>query len=126
MRDYEDLPLFRHPEPETEKAIKRADEHADQEWKDAALEKVYQIARKQEILTADDLNDAIAGDKDMPAGYHAPGATGPVMRRARKQGWIELCDGVHAESRRSAAHRRPQRVWRSKIYGEVVNATSRE
>jgi len=115
MNELIDLPLFNHPEPLTEAAIAEADKHASEAWKLAALDVVRRVASRNEYFTGDDVWDAIDADESMPLAYHAPGALGGVMRRARTEGLMELVGGKYVESRRPTMHRKPMRVWRSKL-----------
>jgi hypothetical protein len=64
-----------------EDAIRRADEHADTEWKDRAYAVLVAIAGRGVPFTADDVWDSLAAYSEAT---HEPAALGPVFRRAAK------------------------------------------
>lgn len=93
-----------------EEGIARADEHANEQWKQEALEMIRLTALFHQFFTSSLVWDRIS------AATHEPRAMGALMRRAEKHGWIEPTDQFLC-SVRPSQHRRPLRVWRSKIYG---------
>lgn len=89
--------------------IRRADEHADRDWKQEAYEAVADLALFCDHFTTDDVHERLAG-----ATTHEPRAMGAIMRRAARDGLIEATDRYVA-SDRAVAHRNPKRVWRSLV-----------
>ena len=92
-------------------AIDRVEANAMIAWKDAALTAVKHAAQNRREFTTDQIWALIPRD----VGTHEPRALGAVMRIAAKMGWIEPTDR-HLASCKVAAHRRPMRVWRSRIF----------
>jgi hypothetical protein len=92
----------------TRAAIERVDEHADDDWKDAADRALHGLALRLPTLTPDDLWDVI----DRP---REPRASGPVFLRARRAGWIEPT-GELVRSRNVRQHRNVITEYRSLIY----------
>jgi hypothetical protein len=90
--------------------IRRADEHADRDWKRAAYEAVSNLALFREHFTTDDVHELL-GDA---VSTHEKRAMGAIMRRAARDGLIEATDRYVA-SDRPEAHRNPKRVWRSLV-----------
>lgn len=91
--------------------IRRADEHADRDWKDAAYAAVVELAHRRQVFTTDSVHEII-GD----VSTHEKRAMGAIMRRAARDGLIVATDRYVA-SDRSEAHRNPKRVWRSLVIG---------
>jgi len=91
-------------------AIARVDEHAALSWKDRALAAVWQCAVRHELFTTDDVWAAIPGD----ATTHEPRAIGAIMRNAAARRWI-VTTSLTRMSERPECHRRPVRVWRSRV-----------
>lgn len=85
--------------------IENARRGVTDEWVDAALEAVADVALNHEYFTA----DACRGLAPEPPN---PKAWGPVMQLAQKLKWIERTDRVQSTGRVSC-HRSPKRVWRS-------------
>lgn len=100
-----------------EEAMRRVDEHADDDWKAAAAMAALEAAQSLPELTSDDVIERI------PDSFrtHELRALGPVMMRAAKWGWIVKADRAGRNSRRSSLHASPRTVWRSLLYtGEVA------
>ena len=93
-----------------DEALVRVDRNAHEEWKDAALEAVYQAARVNRKFIVDEVW------RYMPSSVntHDLRAMGPVMRRAIKAGWISSTD-EYINSSRVTAHKNPRRIWQSLI-----------
>jgi len=89
--------------------IRRADEHADRDWKQAAYEAVVELAHRRQVFTTDSVHELI-GD----VSTHEKRAMGAIMRRAARDGLIEATDS-YAPSDRPEAHRNPKRLWRSLV-----------
>jgi hypothetical protein len=83
---------------------------AERAWYQAASRAIMLVAKREAVMTADDVWRAI------PAGLttHDPRALGALMRAAKKAGIITPTKRW-AESTRRVCHRRPMRVWRSLI-----------
>jgi hypothetical protein len=93
-----------------DRAIERAEIGASEEWLAAAVAAVIRVARTRNTLTSDDCRDELAGDT------REPRAWGGVMKRAAKLGVIVRTDQF-VTTARVACHRRPMRVWESRIFG---------
>lgn len=80
----------------------------DEKWKKQALEAVREVAEKKAEFTADDV---------WATGLKKPGEArvlGPIMSNAKRNGWIED-SGRHTDTKQSASHSAPIRIWSSKI-----------
>lgn len=92
-----------------DEGIRRADEHAAQDWKDAAYEAVSDLALFCDYFTTDDVHERL-GDVTT----QELRAMGAIMKRAARDGLIAATDRYVA-SDRAVAHRNPKRVWRSLV-----------
>ncbi len=95
-----------------DRAIEQVEENAPEVFKQHALSAVYAAARRLEKLTTDDVWKLLH-DAQAPR-THEPRAMGAIMRRAVKAGWIRPLP-QYQQSRRSACHRRPLRVYESLV-----------
>lgn len=91
--------------------IRRADEGADDDWRDAALTAIKVVAKTMVEFTTDDV---MAVDPELERARE-PRALGPTMLRAAREGWIEPTDR-YAPSKRKQSNLRPKRVWRSLLF----------
>lgn len=91
----------------TNAAIKKADDHANAEWKEAALDIVRVLSFHKDRMTSDDVwnNLEARGIKT-----HEPRALGAVMRQAAKRGLIYPTH-TYVKSKRHECHSRPIMVW---------------
>jgi len=99
MRSLSDVRL------ETKEALKQVDEHADPTWKDDALEAVRLTCLAYETFISDDvwkISDLRPAREDR--------ALGPVMMRAKRNGWCIKTDRVRPSLR---SHLSGKPVWRS-------------
>ncbi len=94
-------------------AIERVGNHANPDWKAAALESVQLAARRQPTLTTDDVWWLLGWDN--PEHTHEPRAMGAIMQAAARAGWIRATP-AYQQSVRVACHARPLRVWESLIF----------
>lgn len=95
-----------------EKAIRQVAESADPEWMRVALEAVRYIAERREEFTTDAVWYRL---EQMGAKVpHEPRALGPLMRVSVTMGLADPTDRT-VKSIRKACHRRPLRVWRSRL-----------
>lgn len=97
--------------PETQRQMELVWEHAQEDWKDAALSILRALALRQRILTSLDVLNELERQ-----GYetHELRAIGPVMAHGAKEGWIEHKQFI----RRNDNHNRGSTVeWRSLLYG---------
>ena len=92
-----------------DEGIQRADDHADPDWKDAALEAVHQTALALYEFIVDDVWERLGS---RPAEGRAMGA---VMKKAVSEGWIEATN-LYKPSVQPQCHANPRRVWRSKVW----------
>lgn len=90
----------------------------DPAWKNRAMVAVTQVAAQLETFTAEDVWDIL----DVPDSGGS--ALGGVMRRAAKAGYIELVEGVTIPSRMDEKHKRPTRIWRSKLHPNYTPTTT--
>lgn len=98
-----------------DEAIERTG-NANVYFKDQALPMVRDVAKRSEYLTTDDVWLSLRqADVIMPTD---PRALGAVMKAAQKNQWIAPTDR-HKLSQRPACHRRPLRIWKSRLYGLV-------
>lgn len=95
-----------------EAAMGRADDHADADWKDAALAAVYAAALERQTLTSEHVLPLI----DKRYTTHDLRALGPVLVRAAKLGWIEKTGQYQPSARR---HMSPLTLWESLLYGRA-------
>ncbi len=93
-------------------AMRRAEEHANAEWKETALAIVKQVAESHARFTTDAVIAALALTA---ARTHEPRALGPVMQRARRNGWI-TGTGEFIKSEAISRHCAPKQVWYSNLY----------
>jgi len=95
-----------------EHGIGNALKHADAGWLTEALAAVFRVASSQENFTV----DHVWLDGEGLSSPREPRAMGAVMRIASKAGWISPTPD-HWMSKRPACHRRPLRVWQSRLLG---------
>lgn len=104
-----------------EDGIQRADEHANDEWKEAAMDAVRRAAMHNPEITTDEVWSVLGKDTELT---HNLSAMGPVMRRAAKEGIIEGTDSFRAsrctgsQGGRGTAGK-PIRLWRSLVFSKV-------
>lgn len=95
-------------------AIARVNEHASEEWMEAARTAVRALARALPSLTTDDVWREV---ERTGMSTHEPRAMGAVMTRMARDRVI-VSTNVTVESARPENHRRPIRVWRSLVFRE--------
>lgn len=89
-------------------ALERVDAAADPEWKDTALEAVYQVCRTHLVFTSEDVwNAGLAKPRE-------PRALGPVLKRATAMGWCHPTVGFVTSSM-TTRHAAPVRQYRSLV-----------
>jgi hypothetical protein len=91
-----------------DEAMAQVDAHADEEWKERARMCLRALAMRRRELIADDLWLLMERPRE-------PRVTGPLMMRARKEGWIEPTE-IYRPNPNRKSHAAPVRVWRSLIY----------
>lgn len=93
-----------------DEAMARVDEHAEEEWKRAALDAIEAVATWRDEFTTDAvwwmLDHSGAGDA------REARVMGPLMTEAARRGWIARTDRTH-NSVRVECHANPKRVWKS-------------
>lgn len=87
----------------------RADRYT---WVEQAMDRVYIFARKHKAFTCEMVR-AYANKVCLPPPPDNR-AWGRVMLGAAKEGWIESTN-LHVTARDSVVHRRPVRVWKSRV-----------
>ena len=100
----------------TEAGVRQSGDRAAEDWKQDMHAAIYVIARRQPLLTSDDLWNEVGA---AAVTEQNPSALGSVFRTAAKDGLIRLT-GDRQESQRPAHHRKPLRVWRSLIHISTV------
>ena len=95
-----------------DEALQRAERHAAEKWKQAALEAVEFLARNRSEFTSEAVLEIL---ERSPYTTHEPRAMGAVIRKAHRVGFIEPTD-VFVPSVRSRTHRMPKRVWASRLF----------
>lgn len=83
-------------------------------WKDQAQAVVHHLAIEKPFFTSEDVWATL----EMPD--NGGSALGGVMRRCAKHGWIELT-GETSPSTRELQHKKPVRIWRSKLHPDYVS-----
>ena len=97
-----------------DEAIDRVEQHAAPEFLDVAYTAVRRLAATRATFTTDDVWRLIEEADPAPA-THEPRAMGAVMRFAKRDGYVVPLD-EWTLSTRPECHRRPVRVWASRIY----------
>lgn len=98
-----------------ETALAKNEAHMDDEWRQAAIDAVYSVARYQPHLTSDDVWDQLAAiGLGAP---HEPRAIANVMLHARRHGWIVSTDRT-VRCRRPSRNATTVRVWQSLLTAE--------
>ena len=93
-------------------AMDRVEEHADEDWKQAAARAVWNAALVLPTLTTNDVHIRI----DPNVVTHELRALGPVIRNAVRDGWIEKAQILPIICNRPSRHAAPLTVWKSLIY----------
>lgn len=93
-----------------EEALARVEASADPDWMEACLQIGRELADEMDAFTTDHIWERLPDD----ARTHEPRAMGAVMRSLSDLGVIERTDRT-VNSHRPECHRRPVRLWRSKI-----------
>jgi hypothetical protein len=103
--------------PKTKAAIESVDEHADDEWKTVADECAFQVAKREPIVMAEMVRVELR--KHPYATTHTLRALGPVMSRARKNGWLKRTDRFARSG--DETHGVPTVIWESLIYEKAAS-----
>jgi len=120
MNLFADLPLFQPaPSPSVDageqgkaNGMAMAWESASPQFREAALQVLKSVARRQPELSVNDLWDGL---EMLGITTHENRASGPAMREAACKGWIECTDRTIKTSRPSR-HKGDVRVWRSLLF----------
>jgi hypothetical protein len=103
------LDLFSPPaDLQAQAAIERVADHAGPVWRDEVLDVIEHLARRQDVLIADDVWTELE-QRGQGLTYDRR-ALGAVLREACKRGFIEATPDYAPSARR---HSSPLRVWRS-------------
>ncbi len=95
-----------------EEALEQVQQHANDDWYDAALRFLYDLCLSREAITSDDLWKQLECTLYRT---HEPRALGAVFREAAKEGWLRKTDRV-INTTRPESHHRPIRVWESLLF----------
>ena len=98
-----------------DRGCQQSGDRAAEDWKESMQHAIYVIARRQPLLTSDDLWNEVGA---AAVQEQNPSALGSVFRAAARDGLIRLT-GDRQESLRPAHHRKPLRVWQSLICTRV-------
>ena len=93
-----------------DEAMVRVERNAHEEWKDVALEAVYQAALVNGKFIVDEVWRYMPPD----VSTHELRAMGAVMKKAAKAGWI-IGTGEYRPSAKVTTHKGLRHVWRSLI-----------
>jgi hypothetical protein len=105
------IPTIAEARKARDEAIAAVDEHADDEWKDRALEAVRRTALVLDEFISDDIWTTAGLDRPRESR-----AMGPVLRRAAALGYIEKTGKALPSAQ---GHLRPVHVWRSLLRGQL-------
>jgi hypothetical protein len=104
--------LFDVPVPTAKAAaIAQVTAHANPDWLAAASQALLNVARRQPLLTADDVWRELGDHAPL---QHEARAIGPVMLKACKAGIIEATDRIQLSALGSG--RWKVRVWTSRVF----------
>lgn len=93
--------------------IDRVEKNSDSLWKVRALECLKEVAKRQELFNADDVEAELSKH---PEQTHEKRAMGAIFRSAARDGVITATD-TFTPSKNPKSHACPRRVWRSCIIG---------
>ena len=115
-------PLFDYdPRDEGEEGkqegMNRAENNASSEFREAAEASVYQYALHNPEVTVNDMWDGLQA---LGVGTKENRASGPVMTRCAKRGWIEKTDRV-GRTNRASRHSGDVAIWRSLIFQQEAS-----
>ncbi len=91
----------------TDEAIARADQAANEEWKQMARRVIESIIQRGGEFTSDLVQQVLA---ELPVHTHETRALGGIMREFARAGRIRST-GRFEKSTRAACHQNPKRVW---------------
>jgi hypothetical protein len=127
MNNDEDFgPLFQRPRPVHQPpkfdsraaadarnaSMEEVEDHAKEEWKEAAHGCVLSCAKTMRLFTADDVQLLLS---KLPVKTHDNRALGPILREAQKSLMIRDTEQF-TRSTQVKCHRMPRRIWESLIY----------
>ena len=105
--DYEEMQLWglsdkspNQARQETEEAMKRADEHANQRWSDECAHVIWRLAKSGDPFTTDEVMTIMAASQYKT---HEPRALGPVVNRALRKKVIEPTGDYVKSTRRHSS-----------------------
>jgi hypothetical protein len=93
-------------------AAQYAFERSGNPWTVAAMDRLFVFARKHKAFTCEMVR--AYAEKAFLSTPPDKRAWGRVMQRAAAEGWIESTN-LHVTARDKTVHRRPVRVWKSRI-----------
>jgi hypothetical protein len=113
---FDDLPLFSAAgEAGKVEGMARASQAMNPDWQHAALQVLQAAARARPFISANDLWDGI---ETLGVFTHENRASGPVMTKAKENGWIAPTDRW-IKSSRPSRHQGDVRLWRSLLHPGV-------
>lgn len=95
-----------------EDAIERVEAHAAPTFAELALAAIKRVAEARDRFIV----DTVWVELDGAAGTHDNRAMGPIMLKARKNGWIAPTN-EYMPSAQTRCHGNPRRIWLSKLKG---------
>jgi hypothetical protein len=113
LRLFDDAALGEAVLSRKERALRQVEEHAEEVWKETALECVKLTALRLGEFTSDDVAEELVR---YPVWTSTTRALGPVMLKAAKLGYCRITNRVR-NSRRDELHNQRLSVWVSLIAG---------
>jgi len=95
----------------TEAGVAQSRDASPEAWREEMRLALHAVARRMQYITSDDLWAHVGAEAMRQAN---PSALGSVFRSVARDGAIEITD-ERRESQRPAHHRKPLRVWRSRV-----------
>lgn len=97
-----------------DEGMARAEAAANPAWAAGMWKCIQDVARQQAELSADDVF-ALARKRRVGA-THDNRAFGPLMKRAEREGYVEITPRF-TNSDRTSKHLNPIRIWKSLVFG---------
>lgn len=103
--------------------IARADAHANEEFKNIALECLKAVAAQKRVFCSDDIAEVM---QNVTVATHEKRVMGSIIRKAVKLGYCEpyICPHcqthVTRKTKQNTSHAHPIHFWRSLIYNPIA------
>jgi membrane protein involved in colicin uptake len=96
---------------QTDKAVARVGQAANQAWKDACYEAIKEACRRWDTFTSEDVNDIL---DELEVHTHEPRAMGAMMRKAQADGYCQPTSEF-VPSHRTTSNSYTKRVWKRRF-----------